>query len=416
MRTRMLAVLAAAILAAHAAAPAPLLAPPFTDHAVLQAYKPVPVWGRAAPGEHVVVSFAGQKAGAVAGADGRWMAVLGPLAANASGSELAVAGSSQRVLRDIVVGEVWICAGQEPPVQAPAQGVEDPLVRIYRAVTGAASAGWEPIASAPRERGTTAASFASSLASRLQVPVGVVVCEGGDAAVDAWMSPDSLAPAPAGASSLFEGLVEPVLPYAVRGILWSQGPADAQDAGSYAVRFPRLVASWRSHLGEGDIPFLWLQLGSGPGRGGRPLLREAQGRALSLPATGQAVSIDTSLPAELGRRLALIAKAKAYSIPENFSGPEFEGAEPEGRVMRVRFSGAEDGLTSAGGPLRSFELAGADRVFHAAQAAISGQAVLVSAPQVARPQAVRYGWKDSPGANLFGGSGLPAAPFRSDSW
>ena len=422
MLPRMLAVLVPAIAVGRAAQPAPGLAAPFTDHAVLQANRPVPIWGSAGPGEHVVVSFAGRKAGAWAGPDGRWMAILGPLAANGSGSDLVVAGLSPRILRDVVVGEVWLCAGCGLQPEAEGREPDEALVRCFRGSArnpgpGAPAASWQPLSSASRERGTVGGAFASSLASRLREPVGIVLCEAADAPIEEWMSPDAAgAGAGAGASRQFEDLVDPVLPYAVRGILWSQGPADDEDAGPYAKRFPRLVASWRAHLGEGDVPFLWLQLGPGPGKGRRPLLREAQQRALALPSSGQAVSIDTSQPSELGRRLALIAKARVYSVPESFAGPEFEDAEPEGAVMRVRFRGAEDGLTAAGGPLRSFELAGADRVFHAAHASISGQAVLVTAPQVARPVAVRYAWRDAPDANLFGGSGLPAAPFRSDAW
>jgi sialate O-acetylesterase len=418
MRVHLLAI-AAATLAPSAAPQAPELAPPFTDHAVLQANKPVPIWGAAAPGEHVVVSFAGQRVGAVAARDGRWVAVLGPLAENASGSDLVAAGSARTILRDIVVGEVWLCAGYERPLQAAGTGADDPLVRAWRMPAHEsrppARPPWAPLA--PALRGTVEGAFGASLASRLRVPVGILVCESDDGPVLSWMSPDSFgAPAPSGAAARFGALVEPVLPYAIRGILWSQAPADAEDAGSFAERFPRLIMSWRSHLGQGDVPFLWLQLGAGPGRGRRPLLREAQARALSLPATGQAVAIDTGAPSELGRRLALLAKVKAYSIPEDSAGPEFEGAEPEAGAIRVHFRGAEDGLTAAGGPLRSFEVAGADRVFHAARASIAGQAVVASSAQVPRPVAVRYAWKDSPDANLFGGSGLPAAPFRSDDW
>jgi sialate O-acetylesterase len=177
------------------------------------------------------------------------------------------------------------------------------------------------------------------------------------------------------------------------------------------------------------MPFLWVQLaayaaaGSGPGDAWARL-REAQAAALSLPGTGQAVAIDIGEPGslyprnkqEVGRRLALIAKAKVYSIPVDYSGPEFAGASVEGAAVRVSFLFAGDGLTAAGRPLQSFQVAGADRVFHAAVAVVSDNTVLVHSPAVAHPVAVRYAWSNSPEANLYSGDGLPAAPFRSDDW
>ena len=150
---------------------------------------------------------------------------------------------------------------------------------------------------------------------------------------------------------------------------------------------------------------------------------EAQSGALSVPFTGQAVAIDTGAGAsgagdgrEIGRRLALIAKAGAYSIPEDFSGPAFGSIQVEGASLRVRFALGGDGLTASGRPLHSFEVAGADRVFHAATAVIEGNTVVVRSASVRQPVAVRYAWSDAPGANLFNGAGLPAAPFRSDDW
>jgi len=195
------------------------------------------------------------------------------------------------------------------------------------------------------------------------------------------------------------------------------------------VRFPEMIAGWRAHFGQAELPFLWVQmesadlLGEGP-RGARALMREAQSAALSLPSTGQAVTVDIGGSGyararnmrEVGRRLSLIAKAKAYSIPVDYSGPVYRDMTVEGPSIRVRFSSAGDGLTASGRPLQSFEVAGADRVFHPAGAVIQGDSVVVRSAAVAQPVAVRYAWRDAPDANLYNGAGLPAAPFRSDSW
>jgi sialate O-acetylesterase len=229
--------------------------------------------------------------------------------------------------------------------------------------------------------------------------------------------------------ALFNGMVHPLLPYAIRGILWYQGESNVGHAAEYAAEFPALIRAWRSHFGEGDLPFLWVQLANFAAPGdptGRSwaLLREAQAQALALPMTGQAVAIDLGDPAsiqprnkqEVGRRLALIAKDKVYGIPVDSSGPAFERAEPAGAAIRVHFRFAGDGLTAGGRPLQSFEVGGEDRVYHPAQATIEGDTVLARSPLVPRPVAVRYAWSNAPGANLFGGTGLPAAPFRSDRW
>jgi len=119
---------------------------------------------------------------------------------------------------------------------------------------------------------------------------------------------------------------------------------------------------------------------------------------------------------EVGRRLALLAKAKIYDIPVDWSGPVFVGATREGAALRVKFTRVDDSLTAGGKPLQAFEVAGPDRKFYPATARIERGTVVVSAPEVPEPAAVRYAWSNNPDANLFNGTGLPAEPFRSDDW
>jgi sialate O-acetylesterase len=461
--------LACAGLAGPAAA-APELAPLFRDHGVLQRDKPVPVWGRAAPGEHVVVSFAGQRFGAAAGPDGRWVAVLAPLQASATGADLTVAGKESVTVHDILVGEVWLCSGEGnmefevdggsftyrvDNAAAEVAAARYPLVRQFKVARRAAAepaddAGGDWRACSPATVGQFTAVgyfFARDLLARLGVPVGIINCTWSGTPLESWMSPAALAgfpgfsnghPAPGAAregedpwvpSCLFNGMICPLLPYAIRGALWYQGESNVGRAGAYAAQFPALIASWRSHFGDAGLPFLWVQLANyappASGRGGQwALLREAQSRGLSLPSTGQAVAIDIGEPGSLyprnkqavGRRLALIAKAKVYSIPVDYSGPAFGRAEADGGAMRVHFLFAGDGLTASGKPLQSFEVAGADRIFHAAAAAIQDDTVVARSRAVSLPVAVRFAWLDDPEANLYNGAGLPAAPFRSDDW
>jgi sialate O-acetylesterase len=449
---------------------APELASLFRDHAVLQRDKPVPVWGRAAPGEHVVVSFAGQRVGATADSDGRWITVLASLTASTAGADMTVAGKTTVTVHDILVGETWLCSGEANMEFAVDDGssayrVENaaeevaaarhPLIRQFKVARQAAPSPMESVrgdwsACTPATVGQFTAVgyfFARELVARLGVPVGIINCTWSRTPIESWMSPAALAafpgfsnghPEPGAApgkedpwvpSCLFNGMIHPLLPYAIRGAIWYQGESNVGRAASYAAQFPALITSWRSHFGEGDFPFLWVQLAdfaspeSGPGEQWARL-REAQSRALSLPSSGQAVAIDIGEPGnpcprnkqEVGRRLALIAKAMVYSIPVDYSGPAFSGATSEGAAMRVRFLFAGDGLTASGKPLQSLEVAGADRIFHAASGSIQDESIVVRSPAVRQPVAVRYAWRNAPEANLYNGAGLPAAPFRSDDW
>ena len=469
--SRLIALAAASVAAsAHAAGAAPALASLFQDHAVLQQGKPVPVWGSAAPGEHVSVSFAGQVVGATAGPDGRWIAVLASLAPNSTGCDLAVAGKGSTAIHDVLVGEVWLCSGgsgmerelddrtgarRAESAAAEVAAARHPLIRHLKVAHQASAAAAERVGGdwrvcSPEAAGQFSAVgyfFARDLLDRVGVPIGVIDCAWSGSPLEAWMSPAALAGFPgfgnghsfAGAvpatqdpwvpSSLFNGMIQPLLPFAIRGVLWYQGEANVGRAPAYAAQFPALVTAWRSHFGEGDFPFFWVQLAgfkapAGARGDGWAYLRESQSRALALPMTGQALAIDVGDPGglrpadtqEIGRRLALLAKAKAYSLSVDYSGPVFREAQAEGAAMRVHFLFAGEGLTASGRPLQSFELAGADRVFHAATAVIQGDSVVVRSPLVRQPVAVRYAWRNSPDANLFNGAGLPAAPFRSDDW
>jgi sialate O-acetylesterase len=382
--------------------------------------------------------------------------VLAPLAAGSQGADLTIAGTATVRFHDIVMGEVWLCAGQEGPPHPvdPSEAISarSPPIRRFRAERPTpepgpkvSASGWTPC-SPMAGGGLTAVAwfFARDLSSRLGVPVGIVDCGQAATPIEAWMSPASLGAfrlPPAGGAggarvpttrapaSAFDALIDPLAPYAIRGALWFQGEADLGRAADYAVRFPAMIRAWRALFGQGDFPFFWVQLGSGgpPAEaGGAPWasLREAQSEALSLPMTGEAVSLDLGPSGaadpgslrEVGRRLALIAKARVYSIPVDYSGPLYSGVETEGSALRVHFRFADDGLTAADKPLQSFEVAGTDRVFHPAKAAIEGDSVVVQSPAVKAPVAVRYAWRNAPSANLYNGAGLPAAPFRSDDW
>jgi len=488
-------------------APAPL----FSDHAVVQRDRPVPVWGRAAPGENVTVTFAGQSRSGLTASDGRWVVLLDPLPASTQGADLTIAGKNTIVLHDIVVGEVWLCSGQsnmEFHVDRALNAAREiaaanfPLLRhvtIARAVAEAPSddaktSGW--LAATPESAGQFTAVgyfFARDLFQKLGVPIGIVHSSWGGTPVEAWMSPAALASDPKFAivrerwektladfpaakaafearfvewtaadaaarargepahaaflkqhpreraprgpgdswtpAGLFNGMINPLVPYALRGVLWYQGESNAERAHEYHALFAAMITAWRGHFGQGDFPFFWVSLanykvpGDATGRT-YACLREAQTQTLALPNTGQALAIDIGDPNDIhptnkqdaGRRLARLAENRVYGITLDDIGPVFVSATREGAAMRVRFTNVSSGLLAHDKPPQSLELAGADRVFHPAGGKIERDTLVVSAPDVKEPIAVRYAWTNAPEANLYNGAGLPAGPFRSDDW
>jgi sialate O-acetylesterase len=232
-------------------------------------------------------------------------------------------------------------------------------------------------------------------------------------------------------SVLFNGMIHPLIPYAIRGAIWYQGEANAPRAYQYRKLFPAMIHSWRENWGQGDFPFLFVQLANYQVRQKEPYvsdwaeLREAQLMALALPRTGMAVTIDIGNPKdvhptnkqEVGKRLALAARAIAYDEKIPYSGPIYESMAVEGGKIRLRFKHTDGGLVAqGGGTLKGFGIAGQDRKFVDAAAVIDGDAVVVSSDKVGEPVAARYAWADAPECNLFNGAGLPASPVRTDDW
>jgi len=244
-----------------------------------------------------------------------------------------------------------------------------------------------------------------------------------------WPQPPATNDSPARPGGLFNAMIAPLQPGALRGILWYQGESNGGRPGEYAELFKTMIRSWREGFGQGNVPFYFVQLANFGDEDERTdrgwaRLREAQAEALTLPNTGMAVTIDIGdahnvhprNKQEVGRRLALVARADLYRLPPEVSGPVYAGAAREGAAMRVRFTHAGNELQAHDGEVGALEVAGADKVFHPATGTIETDSLLVSSPEVGEPVAVRYAWMNAPRANLYGDSGLPAVPFRSDNW
>lgn len=255
------------------------------------------------------------------------------------------------------------------------------------------------------------------------------------------------------AAYLFDGMIAPLVPYAIRGAIWYQGESNAGRAYQYRTAFPLMISDWRKQWDQGDFPFYFCQLAnyqpktSEPGESSWAELREAQTLTLNLPNTGQAILIDIGESADIhprnksdvGERLARIALAKDYGKQIVYAGPVYDSVKfGEGRAV-LSFKHTDGGLVAKPLPetydvrtgtketaplvrnspesqLEGFAICGADKVWHWADAKIEGDTVIVSSAKVAEPVAVRYAWANNPTCNLYNGAGLPAVPFRTDDF
>jgi sialate O-acetylesterase len=227
---------------------------------------------------------------------------------------------------------------------------------------------------------------------------------------------------------LFNGMLHPVIPYAIKGAIWYQGESivgGKEGVLLYPHVMETLVEQWRKLWGEGDFPFYAVQLPALKNVSNNPMVRESQAKILSLPNSGLAVTIDAGDPDNVhpknkepvGERLALIALANAYGRKLEYSGPRYSAMKVEGDTIRLRFTHVDGGLVAKDGPLKWFQIAGVDGQFVDADATIDGDSIVVKSAGVPAPVAVRYAWSNYPiGCNLYNAAGLPAAPFRTDSW
>lgn len=436
----------------------------FSDGMVLQRDRPVPVWGTAADGEEVTVELAGHKAVAKA-EGGKWRAML-PALEPGGPHEMTISSAGEKtVIKDVLVGDVWICSGQsnmqwtlKQTANAPEaiSASTNPKIRLFQVPRKPAAEPRTEVAGRWQACGPeTVADFSAvgyyfgkALEKATGIPIGLIESAYGGTPAEAWTSIEVLEgdPAFAGlveqaqkapkenpqrATGLFNGMIAPLVPYAIRGAIWYQGESNAGRAYEYTTLFPAMITCWRERWGQGDFPFLLVQLApfqaivEEPGDSNWAELREAQRLATHrLPNTAMAVITDVGdekdihppQKAPVGERLALAARALANGEKITYSGPEYARLRIEGNRAYVEFNHVGGGLVARGGPLTGFTIAGADRKFHRAKAEIVGDEVLVTSDAVSQPVAVRFGWANYPVVNLWNADGLPATPFRTDNF
>ncbi len=449
-----LAAISFPVLAILAALPAPAradvtLAAPFSDHMVLQRGIAVPVWGNAGAGEQVTVTFRGQSRNVAAGTDGKWLVRLD---ATAQGGpfELVVAdqGKNTVTLTDVLVGEVWLAGGQSNMeyTMGPLGGPNADSVKVadfpnLRIMNYRGNGKWSACTpTTVKDFSTTAYYFGRDLQQALNIPVGIVASAVGGTPVEGWMDPATLAVDPllstdTAAGNLYKKWTAPLVPMAMKGVIWYQGEANTGTPPyptypHYRGRIQSMIEGWRKVWGQGDFPFYFVQLANyqaaqtDPGEGGGwAEVRESQRLDLSVKNTAMAVTIDIGEAADIhpknkwdvGKRLALPALALLYGQSNLvWSGPLYKSMRIQGNTVRLGFGYAEGLMAKGGGKLTGFAIAGADNKWSWADASIDKDTILVTSASVAEPTQVRYGYANNPACNLYNAAGLPASPFQTD--
>lgn len=442
----------------------------FGNNMVLQRDVKTPVWGWADPGEKVIVEIDGQIKTTVADSLGKWRVEIPPQSAGGP-FEMTIHAANTIKFTNVYYGEVWICSGQSNMSfalkrskngKSSAESATYPQLRFITIPTLSVeepqsdfTAKWECCTPkiAP-EVSAIAFFFGQYLHEKLQVAVGVVIAAWSGSTGEAWVERNELAKFPElsplveqsrldkaspsqKAGCLFNGMIAPICPYPVKGIVWYQGESNANRAWQYRTLFPILIANWREKWGRGDMPFLYVQLPNYmesrdvPSSSAWAELREAQHKALAVRNVSEVVAIDVGEAKDLhpkdkqtvALRLANVALAKHYDKDVPWTGPEFKSMKISDNKAILSFTHVYDGLVinensrCDGSTLKGFAIAGPDRKFHWAEAIITGpDQIVVSAPNVPHPVAVRYAWADNPICNLSNSVGLPASPFRTDDW
>lgn len=445
----------------------------FTDGMVLQQRTRVKIWGTS-DSRTVDIAPSWCEALRVKVADGRWEAFVETPAASYDKHTLAVRDAdSETELRDILIGEVWICSGQSNmymPLRGytgqPVQGsfetaLESPryagrirMITLPKRAAETPQSGFDARWTVPTPQTVLSMSaaayfFARTLTDALDVPVGIVSTSWGGSAIEAWMSPDDLREMGYDVekinsdpkkqerhqcSKLYNGLIAPVAGFAARGFVWYQGESNLRTSGRYAEQMERMVRFWRSGWGDDKalMPFIYVQIAPYENRSAdgidAALLMEAQIDARErIPNaylvcntdTGEKSCIHPSDKLTVGRRIAAQALRRSYGakLPdEAVEGVCFERAEFDGGKAVVTFRNARYGLTPQNETIVGFELAGGDGVFHPAEGRIvKGKPVVeVTSSEVAAPVAVRYAFRNYTPTNLHNTLGQAVLPFRSD--
>ncbi|HMH44082.1 MAG TPA: sialate O-acetylesterase [Pyrinomonadaceae bacterium] len=475
---------------------------------VLQQNQKAPIWGKADPGEAVTVRFGGQSKSTTASAEGKWLIKLDPMHASATPATMIISGRNTTELKNILVGEVWLVAGQSNMQRllsetangdAAIAAADLPLIRLFNVSRQVAFkhappplATWQACSpQSIKEFSAAGYYFGVELENALHVPIGLINASYGGSQAEAWTPVEYLlasedlrptvdrtriwdderprvraeydealkkwladsdkakaagarpSPSPAVpdalreyriASSIYDGMIAPLIPFYIRGAIWYQGESNEARAQQYGILLPTMIRAWRERWAEGNFPFGIVQLPNYRDAKTEPAdepwshVREAQRRTALLTAnTGLIVTIDIGEAHDIhpkdkldvGKRMAHWALVDVYGRRLTRSGPMFREMKIAGSRIVLQFAAAGEGLRIRDGDkLEEFAVAGADHKWFWARARITGRdKIEVWAEAVPHPLAVRYAFNNNPRKpNLTNETGLPAGPFRTDDW
>ena len=456
------------------------LAAVFSDNMVLQRDRPVYIWGKANAGTSVTVQFAGQQQTVTTDTAGTWQVKLQPMAASAIPQTLTVKANTGITLQNILVGDVWLCSGQsnmEYPLHwklkkyaAPKKG-NDPaaeelannnkpaniryiyIERTLNKIPELPTKGWiTGNDTSVQYISAIGYFFAKEIYAETRVPIGIISSSWGGSRIEPWTPDWAYGQSPVFKDSaatpnykidgthpgqLYKGMIEPMLPLAIKGVLWYQGESNCmiEDQGTYKEKFRLLVSSWRDLFKDQQLPFYTVQLApylytarKDPKKHTAELLpafREAQTACLSITNTGMVVTTDLadkladihpSYKWVIAHRLALIALAKDYGRRTViYAGPTYRCMKRRKDHIRIKFTNTGSGLASQDDqPLNWFTIAGEDEKFVPAIATIKGNKLIVLSTEVKKPKYVRFAWDEKAQPNFMNREGLPAIPFRTD--
>lgn len=440
------------------------------DNMVLQRNTEIKIWGKTDPNQKVTVKTDWNKikVNASSNEKGEWLVKVKTTEAGGPYSISIASGKDKVLLKNILLGEVWLCSGQSNMEMQVAGGSDMPIIGSNDLILDADNdnirlftlkkasmetpqdtcvGNWTAASSASIATFSVVGYlFAKQLQRKLQVPIGIISSVWGGSRVEAWMKKETIAKFPEAlkqtsrekttpnqkASGLYNGMIAPITNFAIKGVLWYQGESNKDNFRDYAALQTTMVANWRNDFGIGEFPFYYVQVAPysyGNSKGfDAAMLRDEQLKSMSMiPNSGMVCTFDIGEeknvhPAQkeaVAKRLAYWAFAKTYGVKNIvYKSPTYKSMSVTDSIALITFNDVGYGLSTFGKTVECFEVAGQDSIYYPAKMLITKKQVQVWSPQVKAPISIRYGFRNFPKTEgyLFSTAGLPVPSFRTDNW
>jgi len=440
------------------------------DNMVLQRNTEVSIWGKANTNEKLTLnaSWNKEKITTTCNQKGEWLVKIKTTEAGGPYTISISAGKEKVIIKNILLGEVWLCSGQSNMEMVMAGMNDSPINGSNEMLTNADNNNirlitikktsiatpqdtcvgkWE-IANAQNvlKFSATAYFYGLQLQQKLKIPVGLISSSWGGSRIEAWINKESMSnfPEPLAqtssektpghhkASHLYNGMIAPITNFAIKGAIWYQGESNIGNYKDYAVLMAGMVTNWRKDFGVGNFPFYYVEIApywyNNSKAINSALLRNEQLKAMSLISNsgmastadiGEEMNIHPAEKETVGKRLAFWALSETYGMKGiSFKSPTYKSMEIKDSVALISFDNAANGLSTFGKEVESFEIAGKDSIFYPAKMNITKKQARIWSPNVKVPIAVRYGFCNFAKTNgfLYNTAGLPVPTFRTDNW